>query len=134
VSNVAETEARTFDADPQSLADVRVFLRERAEHAGVSDRTRDDLLLAATEAAANAILHSGTRSLEVVWSASAEAVTIEVRDQGTYRRRVRVPSVEGPGGFGIPLMAALTDELEIREGTPRRPGTSVKLVKRRSSS
>jgi anti-sigma regulatory factor (Ser/Thr protein kinase) len=133
VNDIAETEARTFDADPESLAGVRVFIRERAAEAGVSERTRDDLLLAATEAAANAILHSGTRSFEVVWRSRPDAVSIEVRDQGTYRRRVRVPSVEGPGGFGIPLMAALTDELEIREGTLRRPGTSVKLVKRRSS-
>ena len=133
MNEVAETEARTFDAEPESLAEVRVFIRERAAEAGVSERTRDDLLLAATEAAANAILHSGTRSFEVVWRVRPDAVSIEVRDQGTYRRRVRVPSVEGPGGFGIPLMAALTDELEIREGTLRRPGTSVKLVKRRSS-
>lgn len=133
MNDVAETEARTFDAEPESLAGVRVFIRERAAEAGLSERTRDDLLLAATEAAANAILYSGTRSFEVVWRARPDAVSIEVRDQGTYRRRVRVPSVEGPGGFGIPLMAALTDELEIREGTLRRPGTSVKLVKRRSS-
>jgi serine/threonine-protein kinase RsbW len=134
VNDVVETATRTFPAQAGSLAEVRAFLRDQAQRVGLSGRTGDDLLLAATEACANAILHSGSRSYEVIWSVSADAVAIEVRDQGTYRRRVRVPSVEGPGGFGIPLMAALTDELEIREGTRRQPGTTVKLIKRRSDS
>jgi anti-sigma regulatory factor (Ser/Thr protein kinase) len=59
---------------------------------------------------------------------------VEVRDQGSFKRRVRMTQVEGPGGYGIPLMMALTDQVVIREGSPERPGTSVRLVKRRGAA
>jgi anti-sigma regulatory factor (Ser/Thr protein kinase) len=67
----------------------------------------------------------------VEWVDAPRAVEVIVRDRGAFRRRVRVPSVEGPGGFGIPLMTALTDRLEISEGTSADPGTRVRLTKRR---
>jgi serine/threonine-protein kinase RsbW len=132
VNDVAET-TRTFRADAAVLADVRSFLRDRAAQAGLSEATSDDLLLAVSEACANAILHSGSDTFDLTWTMADEAVEVEVRDHGTFRRRVRMPHVEGPGGFGIPLMMALTDRVDIREGTPDRPGTRVKLIKRRSS-
>jgi hypothetical protein len=37
---------------------------------------------------------------------------------------------DGLGGNGIPLMTALMDEVSVRRGTARRPGTDVRLVKR----
>lgn len=121
---------RTFPARKESLADIRGFIRTLAEGAGLSDQSTEDLVLAVSEACANVVLHSGSRSMEVEWHSGAERVQVEIRDQGIFRSRVRVSSVEGPGGFGIPLMAALTEEVEIREGTRRRPGTRVRLVKR----
>ena len=121
--------SRTFSARKESLAEIRAFIRSLAEGVGLSDRTTEDLVLAVTEACANAVLHSGSRSLEVEWRLGAERIQVEIRDQGIFRSRVRVPSFEGPGGFGIPLMAALTEELDIEEGTRRRPGTRVRLVK-----
>jgi serine/threonine-protein kinase RsbW len=122
--------SRTFPARKEFLADIRGFIRTLAEGAGLSDQTTEDLVLAVSEACGNAVLHSGSRRVEVEWSRGDERVQVEIRDQGIFRSRVRLPSVEGPGGFGIPLMAALTEELEIREGTRRRPGTRVRLVKR----
>ncbi|MGH2677196.1 MAG: ATP-binding protein [Actinomycetota bacterium] len=121
--------SRTFPARKESLAEIRTFIRSMAEGVGLSDRTTEDLILAVTEACANAVLHSGSRSLEVEWRLGAGRVQVEIRDQGIFRSRVRLPSFEGPGGFGIPLMAALTEELDIEEGTRRRPGTRVRLVK-----
>ena len=121
--------SRTFPARKESLAEIRAFIRSLAEGVGLSDRTTEDLVLAVSEACANAVLHSGSRSLEVEWRLGAERIQVEIRDQGIFRSRVRVPSFEGPGGFGIPLMAALTEELDIEEGTRRRPGTRVRLVK-----
>jgi serine/threonine-protein kinase RsbW len=122
--------SRTFPARSESLAEIRGFIRSLAEGIGLSERTTEDLVLAVSEACANAVLHSGSRSLDVEWRLGDGRVQVEIRDQGIFRSRVRLPSVEGPGGFGIPLMAALTEELEIREGTRRRPGTRVRLVKR----
>jgi serine/threonine-protein kinase RsbW len=123
--------ARTFPAEPEELAEVRAFVRAQAEEAELPERMTEDLVLAVSEASANAVLHSDSASLEIVWILRDDRVEIEVRDQGAFRNRVRLPSVEGPGGFGIPLMAALTEELEIHEGTRRRPGTRVRLTKRR---
>jgi anti-sigma regulatory factor (Ser/Thr protein kinase) len=124
---------RRFPATPEALPDVRVFLRERAEIAGLTEATADDLLLAVSEACANAVLHSGSREFDVEWREDPRIVEVEVRDHGAFRRRVRVPSVDKPGGFGIPLMTALADRVEIIEGTPAEPGTRVRLTKRRSN-
>lgn len=126
------TSTRTFPATPGSLAEVRDFLRRQASAAGLSEAATDDLLLAVSEACANAVLHSGSQEFDVEWRDGPGAVEVAVRDRGTFRRRVRVTEVEGPGGFGIPLMTALADRVEISEGTASDPGTRVRITKRRS--
>ncbi len=118
---------KSFPAAPSALAEVRAFLREQAAREGMDRETANDLLVAAIEACTNAIEHSGTDTVEVSWTGDEDAVTIDVQDRGVFRSRVRIPEVEGPGGYGIPLMAALSDELEIREGTYAEPGTHVRL-------
>lgn len=111
-----------------------MFVRALATGAGLAERTTEDLVLAVSEACANAVLHSGSPDVEVGWTLHGDRVEVDVQDQGLFRRRVRLPGLDGPGGFGIPLMAALTEELVIEEGTRRRPGTRVRLVKLRDSS
>jgi serine/threonine-protein kinase RsbW len=123
---------RTFPATPEALTEVRDFLRRQASAAGLSEAATDDLLLAVSEACTNAVLHSGGDKFDVEWRDGPRAVEVVVRDRGTFRRRVRVTEVEGPGGFGIPLIAALTDRVEISEGTASEPGTRVRMTKRRS--
>jgi serine/threonine-protein kinase RsbW len=123
---------RTFPATPEALTEVRDFLRRQASAAGLSEAATDDLLLAVSEACTNAVLHSGGDEFDVEWRDGPRAVEVVVRDRGTFRRRVRVTEVEGPGGFGIPLIAALTDRVEISEGTASEPGTRVRITKRRS--
>jgi serine/threonine-protein kinase RsbW len=130
--NGTGTRERTFPATPEALPDVRSFLRTCAAGAGLSEAATDDLLLAVSEACANAVLHSGSKKFDVEWADGPRTVEVVVRDRGTFRRRVRVPSVDGLGGFGIPLMTALTDRLEISEGTAADPGTRIRLLKRRS--
>jgi anti-sigma regulatory factor (Ser/Thr protein kinase) len=126
------TTRRTFPATPEALTEVRDFLRHHATAAGLSEADTDDLLLAASEACANAVLHSGSDEFDLEWRDRPKEVEVLVRDRGTFRRRVRVTEVEGPGGFGIPLMTALTDRVEISEGKASDPGTSVRMMKRRS--
>jgi anti-sigma regulatory factor (Ser/Thr protein kinase) len=123
---------RSFPADPSALADIRRFLNEQASRAGMDRGTTDDLLVVAIEACTNAIQHSGTDTVEVAWTATEDAVEVDIRDRGVFRRRVRLHELEGPGGYGIPLMTALSDELEIREGTPSSPGTHVRFRLRRT--
>ena len=86
-------------------------------------------MLAVSEAAANAIVHTNSDSVDVGLRFAPDLVEIRIRDRGTFRRRVAMPELDGRGR-GIPLMTALVDELTITEGTPRRPGTTVRLVKR----
>jgi anti-sigma regulatory factor (Ser/Thr protein kinase) len=131
-SQERSSSVRTFPAEPEALAEVRSFLRGLADDAGLSERTTADIVLAASEACANAVVHSGSSDVEVAWTLHPDRVEVEVRDGGQFRRRVRLPGPDGAGGFGIPLMAALSEELVIQEGTRRRPGTRVRLVVRRS--
>ncbi len=119
---------RTYPAEPSKLGEIRGFIRERAAQAGFADGDSADLVLAVSEACANAIQHSGTPELEVEWVRRGERIEIEIRDKGVFRRRVPMPEVEGVGGHGIPLMMALVDEIAIIEGTEDRPGTRVRLV------
>ena len=54
---------------------------------------------------------------------------VMVQDEGVFDRKVPVPELDGTAGRGIPIMLALVDEVTIREGTPVRPGTQVRLRK-----
>ncbi|HYH27846.1 MAG TPA: ATP-binding protein [Actinomycetota bacterium] len=127
---------RTFRADPTELSEIRTFVRERAAEAGLAEHRSADIVLAVSEACANAILHSGTDELTIDWDIEDDRIVVTIRDNGVFRRRVPMPEVEGVGGHGIPLMMALVDGIEIREGTSEHPGTLVRLTVRdgRSSS
>lgn len=126
-----EPEQRAFPTHPAALAEIRRWVRERAAEAGVSVKTTEELALAVNEAAANALVHSGSPDILVSWTAGEREVVLEIRDRGIFKRRVRLPQIEGPGGYGIHLMMSLMDQVEISEGTARYPGTAVRLVKRK---
>lgn len=116
-----------FRSHPSVLYHIRQFVREQAAQAEVDEETTSDLLLAVTEACANSMLHTSSPTIRVSWSRRGHCVEVGVADDGVFRRRA--PMLEGSRGHGIPLMTALVDELTIREGTERRPGTLVRLVK-----
>jgi serine/threonine-protein kinase RsbW len=117
-----------FRAHPSQLTEIRARIRELATQSGLSEDRIDDLVLAVSEACANAIVHSGSDQIGLVWRELDGRIEIQVEDAGIFRRRVPMPEVDGVGGHGIPLMMALVDEIAIREGTARRPGTRVRLV------
>lgn len=124
---------RVFPTHPSALAEIRRWVREQAAAAGLSVKSTEELALAVNEAASNALLHSGSREIIVRWAARETEVVLEVRDRGVFKRRVRLPQIEGPGGYGIQLMMSLMDQVEIAEGTARYPGTAVRLVKRKQT-
>jgi anti-sigma regulatory factor (Ser/Thr protein kinase) len=121
--------SRVFRAVPESLHDVRVFLRKRCEEAGIFGAPADDILLAVSEACSNAVLHSHSQVFQVIWRWRPDRAEARVRDQGRFRVAAALHS-DGLGGNGIPLMTVLMDEVSVRRGTVRRPGTDVRLVKR----
>jgi anti-sigma regulatory factor (Ser/Thr protein kinase) len=97
--------------------------------AGLSEAVTDDILLATSEACVNAVLHSSSRSVKVTWRASDRCVEVQVADEGVFQRRVPLLEIDHTAGRGILLMTAVMDEVSIQEGTPRSPGTVVRLVK-----
>ena len=76
-------------ADPESVPEARAQVRRWCERTGVCGRTRDDLLLAVTEAVANVVVHaypggrSRTCSLEMCRDAAG--VVIAISDEGVGR-------------------------------------------------
>jgi anti-sigma regulatory factor (Ser/Thr protein kinase) len=87
-----------------------------------------DLLVAAGEAIGNVIEHAyrgKNGALRVRGRATADAVTVEIRDFGAWHRDA---AVEGRG-FGLPLMRAFADAVEV-ERTPF--GTRVELLANRA--
>jgi anti-sigma regulatory factor (Ser/Thr protein kinase) len=121
---------RRFRGHPSSLHEIRTFVKDRGQAEGLSAETIDDLVLAASEASANAILHTNSRWVDVEWLSGHGAVGVEVRDAGIFERHMPVPELDGHGR-GIPLMMAVMDQVSIQEGTPARPGTRVLLLKDR---
>jgi anti-sigma regulatory factor (Ser/Thr protein kinase) len=120
---------KSFRPHPSALFEIRRFVREQAETHNLSEQVAGDVILAVSEASANSMLHSSTREIRVRWRMDGPCVEVEVQDDGVFQERVLLPEVDGSGGHGIPLMTALADELDIRKGTTRSPGTTVRLVK-----
>ena len=119
---------RRFRGHPSSLHEIRTFVKERGLAEDMAAEAIDDLVLAASEASANAILHTNSRWVVVEWLSGDGSVGVEVRDAGVFERHMPVPELDGHGR-GIPLMMAVMDEVSIHEGTPARPGTRVRLLK-----
>jgi len=72
-------------AVPESVPDARLRVRRWCERTGVCERTRDDLLLAVSEAVANVVVHAypggqGTCWLEM--RRDADAVVVSIADEG----------------------------------------------------
>jgi anti-sigma regulatory factor (Ser/Thr protein kinase) len=119
--------SESFPLEVSSLAPVRALIRQVAQQQGLPSAATGDLVLAVTEAASNAIVHSsGSRILVRVWP-DRGCVRAEVIDDGTFLRRAHTEGTHG--GRGILLMAAIVDEVAITAGTHARPGTVVRIMK-----
>ena len=120
---------RSFRAHPAALSQVRDFVRTQATSDGLNETTTDDLVLAVSEACVNSVIHTNSSHINISWRRHGGDVEVLVQDEGVFDRKVPVPELDGTAGRGIPIMLALVDEVSIREGTPARPGTQVRLRK-----
>ncbi|HEY3020093.1 MAG TPA: ATP-binding protein [Solirubrobacteraceae bacterium] len=118
----------TWHADPDAVSAIRHALVRYADTAGASERTRDAIGLAVSEAATNAVVHAYVdhdRPGSIVvtaWLLDARSLRIVVADDG----RGMQPRTDSPGlGLGLPLMAQVAQKVQI-ESAPRR-GTEVTL-------
>ena len=120
----ADPLAVTLPKDPYRLSDLRATLKRWLTQAGVTEPDLAGIVLAAHEAAANAVEHGNSDKPIVVRARVANAtVVVEVHDQGTWK----------PGSFndeergrGLILIYGLMDEVEIDSGSL---GTTVRMIR-----
>jgi anti-sigma regulatory factor (Ser/Thr protein kinase) len=113
-------------ADPEVLSPLRRQLARWLKENGVGEQAAFDIVLACSEASANATEHAypptqGHFDLEAVHD--GEHVEIRISDAGSWR-----PEVERNRGRGLMLMRGLTDEVSVERGEPE--GTVVRLRRR----
>jgi anti-sigma regulatory factor (Ser/Thr protein kinase) len=115
---------RELPADLSTLAQARAGLRAWLRTQGVDAGTADDVVLAASEAMANAAEHGcgpeagGSLSIRAERGPDA-AVVVSVRDPGRWRPAAPT----GDRGHGLLVMRALMDEVQVQPGN----GTTVVL-------
>jgi serine/threonine-protein kinase RsbW len=122
----------------EAVADVAAAMTDFIKSCGLDEQTAFGLDMAVREAVTNSIVHGNqedeTKSVEVIFNCLANAVEIEIRDQGEGFDPTSVPDPTEPAnilktsGRGIFLMRTFMDEVEWLA----RPegGTTVRMVKR----
>ena len=127
-----ERTSRSFGAQPAELSKVRRFVEARGREVGLPARVVDDLQIAVGEACVNVIRHTKSSRMDISWQTEHDRIVVSVRDQGVYRAYSPKVVAQEEAGFGIALMSALMDEIEVVPGTPASPGTIVRLARRRA--
>ncbi len=103
--------------DAKSVPLARGLLRQALEHLGVATTGIDELVLALTEACANAVQHAGEHDeYQVDVEIDDQLCRIVVLDQGEGFDPAATPTPLSPleGGRGLMLMQALVDRLQFR--------------------
>jgi PAS domain S-box-containing protein len=121
---VGERFTLTLPAQPGELASMRALLRRWLGQADGTDEDVAEILIAAGEAATNAIEHGGNDApFEVAGVIDGDEVDLTVTDRGSWREK----SPERGGGRGLALIRELMDEVEV---TRAADGTSVRMKRR----
>ena len=119
-------------AAPESAPLARALVRDAAAEHGLDGETTWDLMLATSEAVANAVLHGSAcddadRGVLLIIEVDDSSISIEVRDCGSFDAQLRPAAQDGIGGRGIPIIAALADHFEL---IPEPAQTRVRFGKR----
>ncbi len=118
--------ARRLEFGLDDLHDLRAEVAATATAAGLTEPRVGDLVVAASELAANSVLHGGGRGLATIWGDHGAAY-VEVADAGTITdpnvgRDLPDPSQEH--GRGLYIANQLCDVVSIESGDS---GTRVRL-------
>jgi anti-sigma regulatory factor (Ser/Thr protein kinase) len=111
----------TLPARAENVAVVRHVIGALAEALAMPPRMVEDIRLAVTEACTNVVRHAyrgheGPLEVMIRPEAEGNCLNVVVSDRGSGI--VPNPASEGPG-LGLPLIAALTDGLEIDHAPDR---------------
>jgi serine/threonine-protein kinase RsbW len=116
----------SLPARAENVAVVRHAFGGLGEALDVPEQLLSDIKLAVTEACTNVVIHAypdGEGPMEVRAALGEDELSIVVRDEG----RGVVPRADSPGlGLGLPLIATLTESLEL--GTGDDNATEVRMT------
>jgi anti-sigma regulatory factor (Ser/Thr protein kinase) len=121
-------------AAPESAPLARAIVREAAVEHGLDGESTWDLMLATTEAVANAILHgtacdvSEGKGILLRVIPCHDGLCVEVCDCGQFDSELVPPAPDATSGRGIPIIAAVVDQFAI---VPHACQTRVRFGKRR---
>jgi serine/threonine-protein kinase RsbW len=114
-------------AVPEAVCSLRRAAGELAERCGADEQLVEDITLAVSEAATNAVIHAYREDAgRLALAAECEngALWFRVIDEGTGLS----PRADSPGlGLGLPLIARLTSRFEVRPG-PEGRGTELAMA------
>jgi anti-sigma regulatory factor (Ser/Thr protein kinase) len=117
----------TLPARPENVGVIRHVLGAFAESLQLPAELVADMRLAVTEACTNVVRHAyhdgETGPIDVVIRPGQDRLELIVSDRG--RGIGPSPDVDGPG-LGLPLIAALSDTLDIQRGPSR--GSRLSMV------
>jgi anti-sigma regulatory factor (Ser/Thr protein kinase) len=117
-------------AAPSSAPEARAVVRAAASELRLDGSTTWDLMLATTEAVANAIEHGEPcepRGIRLRLEAADGTIGIEVCDCGCFPTLPRSNKPDQQGGRGMPIIATIMDKLEV---APSSDVTRVRFEKR----
>ena len=117
--------ALTVPARADGVVLVRRLVGTLAESAGLPPQRLDDVRLAGTEACTNVVRHAYAEHvgpLSVTARLGGGSLAVTVTDEGTGLRPL---AGRAGDGLGLPLMAAVAQQLEIRAGDAG--GTCVRM-------
>lgn len=116
----------TIPARAENVAVVRHAAGGLGEALGLDEQLLADIKLALTEACTNAVVHAytdGEGPLEIEAYVGQAEMVLVVRDHG----HGIAPRTDSPGlGLGLPLIAALTESLELGKDSDNR--TEVRMT------
>ena len=116
----------SLPARAENVAVVRHAFGGLGEALSMPEQLLSDIKLAVTEACTNVVIHAYADAegpMEIRAALGDSGLSIVVRDEG----RGVVPRADSPGlGLGLPLIATLTETLEL--GTGQDDATEVRMT------
>jgi serine/threonine-protein kinase RsbW len=105
-----------------SAGAARSIVCEAATEAGLNGESTWDLMLATSEAVANAVQHGQAWPNDCILLTTepcARGLRVEVCDCGSFDSALEPLPLEATSGRGIPIIAAIVDRLEVQNGNGR---------------
>ena len=109
-------------AAPASVRAARSVVCQAATEAGLDDGRSWDLMLATSEAVANAVQHGTAfpnHCILLTTTRCARGLRVEVCNRGTFDGAPRRAALKATSGRGIQIIARVVDRLEVENGSGR---------------